>query len=116
MKWCDALLGVDGVFSFLLSVPAAVGLELFFGDVRVIWVALGGLGVSSIVMLGVVSSLITVFWGASISPSTSELASGGSLPTTVISSLGRSLLANLIGCWAETFVHLERGFWGLLRC
>lgn len=116
MKWLDALLGVGEVFSFPLSVPAAVELYLFFGDVGVILVVLGGLGVSSIVMLGVVSSLITVFWGASISPSTSELASGGSLPTTVISSLWRSLLANLIGCWAEAFIHIERGFWGLLRC
>jgi hypothetical protein len=79
-------------------------------------VVLGGLGVSSIAMLGAASSMITVSWAASIPSSTSELASGGSLPATAISLLGRSLTASLIGCWEETFVHIEGGFWGLLRC
>lgn len=95
------------MFSFCLLVPAVVGLYLFFGGVGVLLVVLGGLGVFSIAMLRAVSSVITVSWGAIISPSTSELASGGPLLSTVISLLVRSLLATLIGCWEETFVHIE---------
>lgn len=109
MKRFGALLYVNGTFFLFLSVPAVTGLSLFLRDMGVILVVLGGLGVSSIVKLNFASALITVSWGASTSPSTSELASGGSLLMTVISSLGRSLMDSLIGCWEETFVHIEGG-------